>query len=58
MKECNQCHKVVRTTDKYCRNCGIKILKPYQLTIINIIKIILIITLIITITMFIISNYI
>lgn len=58
MKECNKCHCVVRTTDKYCRNCGIRILKPYQKNIINIIKIILIITIILLVAMFITSYFI
>ena len=29
MKECINCKKVVRDSDKYCRNCGIRVLKPY-----------------------------
>ena len=55
MKECSNCKKVVRTTDKYCRNCGIRVLAPYQNTLINITKVLLIIILITMITMFIIS---
>ena len=30
MKECLNCKKVVRDSDKYCRNCGIRVLKPYH----------------------------
>ena len=55
MKECINCNKVVRDSDKYCRNCGIRVLKPYQNTLINITKILLIIILIIMIVMFILS---
>lgn len=55
MKECSNCHKVVRSSDKYCRNCGIKILKPYQITLINITKALLIIIFLIMIIMFIVS---
>lgn len=55
MKECNNCKEVVRTTDKYCRNCGIRVLAPYQQNIINITKILLIIILITMIAMFIVS---
>lgn len=55
MKECLNCKKVVRDSDKYCRNCGIRVLKPYQNTLINITKILLIIILIIMIVMFILS---
>lgn len=55
MKECLNCKKIVRDTDKYCRNCGIKILTKIETTIINVIKTSLIIVLIITIVMFILS---
>lgn len=55
MKECLNCKKIVRTNDKYCRNCGTKILKDIEIIIINIIKTILIIILILIIIMFIIS---
>ena len=55
MKECINCKKVVRDSDKYCRNCGIRVLAPYQSTLINIIKVLLIIILITMIAMFIIS---
>lgn len=55
MKECLNCKKVVRDGDKYCRNCGIRVLKPYQNTLINITKALLIIILIIMIVMFILS---
>ena len=37
MRECNNCRKVIRDGDKYCRNCGIRVLKPYQSVLINII---------------------
>jgi rRNA maturation endonuclease Nob1 len=39
MKECINCKKVVRDSDKYCRNCGIRVLKPYQNILINITKV-------------------
>ena len=55
MKECINCKKVVRDSDKYCRNCRIRVLKQYQNTLINITKILLIIILIIMIVMFILS---
>lgn len=58
MKNCPNCQKVVRDTDSYCRNCGIKILKPYQITLIKITKVLLIIIFIIMIIMFIISYFI
>lgn len=58
MKECLNCHKVIRTTDKYCRNCGTRILKSYQNILINISKILLIIIFIIMIIMFIVSYFI
>lgn len=58
MKECLNCHKVVRNSDKYCRNCGNKILKPYQIVLTNIAKILLIIIFIIMISMFIVSYFI
>ena len=43
MKECINCKKVVRDSDRYCRNCGIRVLKPYQNILINITKVLLII---------------
>lgn len=55
MKECQNCKKVIRTTDKYCRNCGTKIQSSIEITIINIIKTLLIIILITMIIMYIIS---
>lgn len=58
MKNCQNCKKVVRNTDYYCRNCGIKILKPYQIVLINITKVLLIIIFIIMIIMFIFSYFI
>lgn len=58
MRECNNCRKVIRNGDKYCRNCGIRILKPYQSVLINIVKIVLIVTLVIMIAMFIVSYFI
>lgn len=55
MKECKNCKKVVRTTDKYCRNCGSKVQKELEILLINITKVILIIILILIIVMFILS---
>ena len=52
MKECINCKKVVRDSDKYCRNCGIRVLKTYQNILINITKVLLIIILIKMIVMY------
>jgi cation transport ATPase len=48
-------NNVIRDSDKYCRNCGIRVLKPYQNILINITKVLLIIILIIMIVMFVLS---
>lgn len=58
MGECNNCRKVIRDGDKYCRNCGIRVLKPYQSVLINIIKVLLILIIVIMIVMFIVSYFI
>lgn len=55
MRECNNCKKIVRDSDRYCRNCGTRILKSYQQILINIVKVLLIIILVIMVLMFIIS---
>ena len=58
MKTCSNCYKVIRNNDKYCRNCGMKILKPYQIVLINIIKVILTIMFIMMIITFIVSYFV